>query len=208
MNAEPVVVGDFTYDSDKSCLVLNGVIIRLAENEKKLLDLLLLNKNHLVEKNDIIAALWGSKNIIVDHGSLNTAVSKLRKCFNDSTHNPKYIKTVRGKGYVLIADVKSIPSDSAEMPSCDEVAKSPGDNELGKPGKHAFKIVTGVVLAVFTMAILAYEYSNMLYTAHDVVLNPFFAEGSSQFKLHHYAHDSAVRCERLIDKVVCTNDKN
>ena len=217
MDSHPLKIGDYVYHPDRSCLVLNGVVIRISENEHKLLELLLRNKSHLVTKEEIIATLWGERHVVVDQGSVNTAISKLRKCFGDSTTDSNFIKTVRGQGYVLIADVEPLDIQV-------QGADRPGPRRLASPDLHrrtlapAFLIWSILLPLLFLLwlgtVVLTVRATMVSYGAGDEGVVFLLADGepagglvSEGFRsapFEHYAADKLVTCVFGQGPVVCS----
>ena len=79
----------------------NGESVKLTEQETQLLSLLINNPHKVLNREVIIKSVTGhSWN--PNSRSIDVAVGKLRKKINDSTDEPRYIKTVRNKGYMFI----------------------------------------------------------------------------------------------------------
>ena len=68
----------------------------------ELLKLLVEHRERLVTRAEIIEKLWG-KDVFVDvDNSINTAIRKLRRAFQDNPERPAFIQTLTGKGYRFI----------------------------------------------------------------------------------------------------------
>lgn len=96
--------GEFFLDLREKVLLRGGK--RLAINPKtyQLLVTLIENHGHLVEKEQLMQALWADS--FVEDGNLAFTVSLLRKTLGDDTQNPRYIETVPRRGYRFIAEVR------------------------------------------------------------------------------------------------------
>lgn len=77
---------------------VNGVAIDLTATEFRMLEILLLNRNKIVETDDMIAHVWGEADRYSDP-PLRIHIRNLRKKLHDDTM--KLIKTVAGTGYML-----------------------------------------------------------------------------------------------------------
>ena len=102
--------GEFTLDSGRFELCRHGRVIAL---ERKPLDLLILlaeRNGQLVTRAEIAERLW-EREVYVDtvHG-INTAIRKIRQVLRDDPDNPRYVQTVTGRGYRLIAPISGAPS--------------------------------------------------------------------------------------------------
>ncbi len=79
-----------------------GEIVKLTDQETQLLSLLIKNAHKVLDREAILKSVTGhSWN--PNSRSIDVAVGKLRKKINDSSNEPKYIKTIRNKGYMFIA---------------------------------------------------------------------------------------------------------
>jgi TolB-like protein/DNA-binding winged helix-turn-helix (wHTH) protein/cytochrome c-type biogenesis protein CcmH/NrfG len=97
--------GDFELNMDAQQLRKGGTTVRLERRPFDLLKMLVLNRDRLVSREEIIAALW-PRNVIIDFDSgLNTLVRKVRNVLGDSADEPRFIETVPGRGYRFIAEI-------------------------------------------------------------------------------------------------------
>lgn len=85
--------------------------LRLADNVKQLepkaMDVLLLlceKQGELLSSDEIINHCW--QNIAVGDNPLHKVITQLRKAFNDKASDPKYIETIRKRGYRVIAPIR------------------------------------------------------------------------------------------------------
>ena len=67
---------------------------------------LIKHAGECVSKDQILQNVW--KGSVVADDILSVSVSKIRKALGDSARSPRFIKTLPGLGYSLIADVKKI----------------------------------------------------------------------------------------------------
>lgn len=97
--------GEFELNLDTQQLLKGGVAVRLERRPFDLLVMLVRNRERLVSREEIIAALWPG-NVIIDFESgLNTLVRKVRNVLGDTPDEPRYIETVPGRGYRFVARV-------------------------------------------------------------------------------------------------------
>ncbi|MDQ4123033.1 MAG: winged helix-turn-helix domain-containing protein [Acidobacteriota bacterium] len=78
----------------------------------KVFDLLLLlveNKGRLLEKEDLMQALW--QDSFVEESNLSFSISTLRKALGEDPKQRQYIETVPKRGYRFIADVKIVEEE-------------------------------------------------------------------------------------------------
>jgi DNA-binding winged helix-turn-helix (wHTH) protein len=94
---------DFELDYSRFQLCRAGHTIRLEGLPLQLLMMLVEKRGQLVTREEISEELWG-KDVFVDvEGGINTAIRKVRRVLGDDADEPRYLKTVVGKGYRFVA---------------------------------------------------------------------------------------------------------
>src|SRR5258707_11620097 len=81
-----------------------------------LLVVLVERSGHLVEKDELLRAVWPGS--FVEEGNLSVTISVLRRALNDDRGMHKYIETVSKRGYRFVADVREVgePESVAALP--------------------------------------------------------------------------------------------
>src|SRR6476620_6917374 len=80
-----------------------GRVISLEPKALKLLLFLIENRGRLIEKDEILDAVWSGTH--VTENALTREIGKLRKSLGDDPKAPKYIETVHTRGYRFIAEL-------------------------------------------------------------------------------------------------------
>lgn len=83
----------------------DGTVLELTTAEFNLLELLLRHPQRVLSRDEIMNALKGHDWSAFDR-SVDSAVARLRKKIEPDPDHPRFIKTVRGVGYVMAADVR------------------------------------------------------------------------------------------------------
>ena len=91
--------GDFIYESNTKKLNKNNKIVKLTTNEEYLLEILIKNMNKEISREYIGEKLNVDSNL----RSVDVIVARLRKKITSNSES-SFIKTVRGKGYMLISE--------------------------------------------------------------------------------------------------------
>ena len=65
-----------------------------------LLKYLVENKNRILSRKELLENVWQIHNEI-ETRTVDTFIARLRKMLEDDPANPKYIKSIRGAGYVF-----------------------------------------------------------------------------------------------------------
>jgi two-component system KDP operon response regulator KdpE len=102
-SAEPVVeVGELRVDLEKRSVSVAGVPVQLTPHEFGLLALLARNEGKLLTHSAILREVWGRAYADESH-YLHVYVSQLRRKIEPDPTRPRYILTVPGAGYRLVA---------------------------------------------------------------------------------------------------------
>jgi TolB-like protein/DNA-binding winged helix-turn-helix (wHTH) protein/Tfp pilus assembly protein PilF len=99
---------EFELNVDSCELRRSGVPQKVERIPMELLLLLLQNPGKLVRREAINERLWGDGVFIEAEHGINTAINKLRATLRDDSRDPRFIRTVVGRGYCFIAEVNLI----------------------------------------------------------------------------------------------------
>ena len=94
--------GDLQIDVDAHEVRVAGRRVTLTRTEWRVLELLVANAGWVVPHERILARVWG-RDEAGDLDSLRVFVRRLRSKLGDDAARPRWIETVRGLGYRLIA---------------------------------------------------------------------------------------------------------
>ena len=92
--------GEFKYNFNTKSLKKNEDNIGLTGAEQYLLEILLKNINKEVSREFVIKKLKLEANL----RSIDVLVNRLRKKITSTSRNTSFLKTIRGKGYMLISE--------------------------------------------------------------------------------------------------------
>jgi len=106
-----LVVGSFEVQPRRNLVIdSEGVEVRIKPRSMQLLLHLSASPGKVISREQILDAVW--EGVSVGDEVLTVAVAELRKAFRDDSKDPRYIQTLSGKGYVLVAEVSDV-SESA-----------------------------------------------------------------------------------------------
>lgn len=113
---QTISFGDICVDPRTSLVFKAGTLVQLEPKGFRLLTFLIENRERLVEKAEILDAVW--QGTIVTEYALTGAIAKLRKAIGDDKKTPRYIQTVHTRGYRFIAavELKHVPDTKREKP--------------------------------------------------------------------------------------------
>jgi len=98
--------GPFRLDPTERLLLRDGHPIPVTPKAFDLLMVLVQRSGHLIEKRDLLEAVWPSS--FVEEGNLCVTVHALRKAFGSDHRDNTYIETVSKRGYRFAAEVRLI----------------------------------------------------------------------------------------------------
>ena len=92
-------VGIFTIDNMKKIVTKNDEVIALTPKEFLILKVLIDNKNSTLDRNELLDMVWG-EDYVGDSKVVEVNIRRIRQKIEEEPSNPKYIKTIRGYGYM------------------------------------------------------------------------------------------------------------
>ena len=97
----PVLAGgDVTLDVGSQSVTKRGAAIDLAPKEFGVLQVLLENKGRVVTRQALLDRVWGF-DFYGDQQTVNVHIRWLREKIEDDPNDPKWIHTIRSRGYVF-----------------------------------------------------------------------------------------------------------
>jgi TolB-like protein len=144
--------GDQVLDVERRELRRGGQLVALEPQVFDLLVYLIRNRERVVDKDDLIANVWGGR--IVSDSTVTTRINGARKAVGDDGATQQFIRTVPRKGVRFVAEVR----DGAEKPATVAISLEPPDkpsiavlpfaNLSGDPEQEYF--VDGIVEEIIT----------------------------------------------------------
>jgi len=99
---------DFLADPEAWKLSRGGQEIHVEPVVLELLIYLISNRGRLVTRQELMDTVWGDT--VISESALTKAVARLRKALGDDSAAPRYMETVRTRGYRFVAEVEEIGS--------------------------------------------------------------------------------------------------
>lgn len=90
--------GDVEVDFDRAELLKGGQPVSLASKELQLLQYLIHHRGRVVPRDEILQNVWEYSGDVSSR-TVDVHVAWLRQKLEDNPQQPKYIHTIRGKGY-------------------------------------------------------------------------------------------------------------
>lgn len=104
MTFKKLVLGDFVFDTQSGTLREGTNTTKLEPQLVTLLGVMIEFQGETVSRELLLQRVWQNRHVSDD--AIRAAIRKLRDALADDARNPKYIKTLPMKGYVLLAEVR------------------------------------------------------------------------------------------------------
>ena len=109
MSTSPVTFDRFTFDPRSLELRGNGALVPLQQQPARVLALLVARPGELVTRDELRQAIWGDETFVDFNRSLNFCVSQVRAALGDDPDAPRFVETLRGRGYRFIGAAPDVP---------------------------------------------------------------------------------------------------
>jgi DNA-binding winged helix-turn-helix (wHTH) protein len=106
--------GPFEVDDRLFELRRDGVVVPLQRRAFDLLHHLLERRGVVVSKEELRAQVWAGA--AVTEVSFTRAVMAVRSALGDTAETPRFVHTVRGRGYRFVPDVKTLDETPPSAP--------------------------------------------------------------------------------------------
>ena len=101
----PKEIGDLQLDHARRVLLRGKDEIRLPKLSYEVLLALVRHAPGIVSNDQLLDEVWGK--VVVSDETVKQRISLLRQALDDDADQPRYIESVRGVGYRLVAPVRS-----------------------------------------------------------------------------------------------------
>jgi adenylate cyclase len=142
---------DFAFDTDRRELHRGTDAVSLTPQMFDLLEFLVRNRERVVSKDDLIAAIWNGR--AVSDAALTTRVNAVRSALGDSGDQQRLIKTLPRKGFRFVGAIREADGFAAgtaseisgqrqisapPLPDMPSIAVLPFENMSGDPEQQYF----------------------------------------------------------------------
>jgi Tol biopolymer transport system component/DNA-binding winged helix-turn-helix (wHTH) protein len=139
--------GVFEFDAETGELWNAGRRVRLQEQPRQVLLMLLRRPGQLVTREEVCAALWPDDTFVDFDAGVNVVVNKIRHVLHDSASSPRFIETLPRRGYRFIAPVAPSPVQEAFEDRPIEAVDARLNAEVGNSGRWPVRTLSGHRLA-------------------------------------------------------------
>lgn len=102
-----VAVGEYIVDRTDERLIGPSGPVKLGNKAFRVLLALVDQRGQLLTKDALFSSVWDG--VIVSESALTSTIKELRRALGDGSTNPRYIESIYGRGYRLIAEVSEAP---------------------------------------------------------------------------------------------------
>jgi adenylate cyclase len=95
--------GDFQLDLDRYELSRDGDVVKTEPRVLEVLHYLIERRERVVPKEELLDAIWSD--VHVSESALTTTIRDARRALGDSPGEPRWIKTVYGRGFRFVGDL-------------------------------------------------------------------------------------------------------
>ncbi|MEX0955036.1 MAG: winged helix-turn-helix domain-containing protein [Rhizobiaceae bacterium] len=103
--------GDYRLDAERFLLSWRDEPVRLEPQVLSLLIHLVRNRDHMVTKDEIVAAVWQGQS--ASDASISSRIRSARQAVGDDGAQQAVIRTVHGRGFRFIPEVTTLPPGNA-----------------------------------------------------------------------------------------------
>jgi DNA-binding winged helix-turn-helix (wHTH) protein/Tol biopolymer transport system component len=129
--------GRFEFDPESGDLSKSGRRIKLQNQPRQVLTLLLQRRGELVTREELRRQLWPADTFVDFDSGLNVAIRKIRDALGDATEAPRFIETERARGYRFVAPATDIDAPAAPIAAPPGVSMAVGEQgDAGSPGNR------------------------------------------------------------------------
>ena len=120
-----LLFGDCAMDVERRELRRAGDVVRVEPQVFDLILHLVENRDHVVSKEALLAAVWHKR--VISDSALSTRINAARQALGDNGERQQFIQTIPRRGFRFISDVREMSTPSAKgMTAPAAAADTPG----------------------------------------------------------------------------------
>ena len=146
----------FELDTSSGELTRNGGRIPLQDQPFQILELLTERPGEVVTREEIRSRLWPDDTVVEFENAVNAAIKKLRIALGDSAEEPRYVETLRRRGYRLMVPVErraAVETEGAATAKVSAESDPEPASSMNFPARTArwrvIATVAGVMFVIF-----------------------------------------------------------
>lgn len=126
-----LVFGAYEIDPQRGELRKDGIQVSVETRVLNLLNLLVRNHDRLIPKEEIVEVVWDGR--AISDSAISTSIKEARKAVGDDGNRQSVIKTVHGRGFRCVADVriKAAAKPAADNAVAREIESGEAEGSIG-----------------------------------------------------------------------------
>jgi Tol biopolymer transport system component/DNA-binding winged helix-turn-helix (wHTH) protein len=145
-------IGDWIIQPSVNRLRRGDEVVRLEPKVMQVLVCLSEDAGEVVSREDLIARVW--PDVFVTDDVLHRAIRELRRVFGDSSSQPRYIETIRKRGYRLMVPTATAVRHVEAVPASTPAAVSSPTVSIVPSPRWPFSFVAAGVALTIAAAVL------------------------------------------------------
>lgn len=113
---------EFELDLSRYELRRRGEVLKIEPRVLEVLDYLIQHRDRVVTKEELLDSIW--RDVHVSESALTTTIRDMRRALDDSPSDPRWIRTVYGRGFRFVGDVIKSTAPAPPAPSTVSTRKS------------------------------------------------------------------------------------
>jgi TolB-like protein/DNA-binding winged helix-turn-helix (wHTH) protein len=142
--------GGFEFDLESGDLWKGSRRIKLQNQPRQVLRVLVSRPGELVTREELRRELWPSDTFVDFDNGLNVVIRKIRDALGDVTPSPRFVETEKAQGYRFIAPLSELPA----QPDIESATASPRLNPQLVFAALAFAMVAGTSIWLWRPGVL------------------------------------------------------
>jgi TolB-like protein len=118
--------GDYELDLGRYELRRNGDVVKTEPRVLEVLNFLIEQRARVVPKEELLDTIW--RDVHVSESALTTTIRDARRALNDSSGDPRWIRTIYGRGFRFVGEIArsaNTPSSPPSQPALHPVGSAP-----------------------------------------------------------------------------------
>lgn len=107
--------GDFELDLDRYELRRGGEVVKTEPRVLEVLNFLIEHRARVVPKEELLDTIW--RDVHVSESAMTTAIRDARRALGDSSAEPRWIRTVYGRGFRFVGEIAQAPVAPSPAPA-------------------------------------------------------------------------------------------
>lgn len=200
---------EFTLSPAKRTLFRERTEIKLRDKDFDVLAFLIESAPNTCSHDAIIQSVWNGT--FVENGSVEKAIANIRKVLGDDVRNPRFIKTIRSKGYLFIGDVTAGESEKTEQ----KIELQTSEEKYSKPVQtdvnQRFRYVLICIGALIIFAATGIYFAKMFVFNSKANSKLLFSDDFSITEINHEIwtiSGNSIKVNNGIAQVICLETDN